>query len=344
MTEGVPRRDTTAFAGRVETPVVDSVALASNRLDDPTRRELPVYLPPGWDAEGAAFPVVFLLTGFTGRGQKFLETHPWHKGVALRYDELVAAGDAPPAILVMPDCFTRMGGSQYVNSSFMGNYEDHLVRELVPFVDAHYPTLAGRRGVMGKSSGGFGAMRLSMRHPKVFPAAASISGDCHFEYGYAAEFLAALRGLEAVGGDARAFLDGFFQSPNLDGDGHAVINLLAMSACYSPNDDAPLGFDLPIEEHTGRRRTDVWDRWLSFDPVTMIETHADAWRTLDWLHLECGKRDEFHLQFGLRILRERLQALEVPHEYEEFEGGHFGIDDRYLELLPRMIEVLRTSS
>ena len=273
--------------------MVESAALASNRLGDPTRRELPIYLPPGWDAEGAAFPVVFLLTGFTGRGQKFLETHPWHKGVALRYDELVAAGSAPPAILVMPDCFTRMGGSQYVNSSFMGNYEDHLVRELVPFVDAHYPTLAGRRGVMGKSSGGFGAMRLSMRHADVFPAAASISGDCHFEYGYAAEFLAALRGLEAVGGDARAFLDGFYESPKLDGDGHAVINLLAMSACYSPNDDAPLGFDLPIEERTGRRRTDVWDRWLSFDPVTMIESHADAWRSLDWLHLECGKRDEF---------------------------------------------------
>ena len=335
-----PFRDTVAFEGRVETPVIESAALASNRLGDPTRREVPVYLPPGWDAPGAEFPVVFLLTGFTGRGQKFLETHPWRKGVALRYDERVAAGDAPPAILVMPDCFTRMGGSQYVNSSFMGNYEDHLVRELVPFIDERYPTRAGRRGVLGKSSGGFGAMRLSMRHPDVFPAAASISGDCCFEYGYASEFLAALRGLEASGGDAQAFLDEFYANPKLDGDGHAVINLLAMSACYSPNDDAPLGFDLPVEFGTGRRIAEVWDRWLAFDPLTMIEEHADAWKRLEWLHLECGKRDEFHLQFGLRLLRERLQALDVPHEYEEFEGGHFGTDDRYLALIPRMARAL----
>ena len=251
MNEPAPRRDALAFAGRVETPTIESAVLASNRLGDPTAREVPVYLPPGWDAPGASFPVVYLLAGFTGRGQKFLETHPWHKGVALRYDELVAAGTAPPAILVMPDCFTRMGGSQYVNSSYMGRYEDHLVRELVPFVDQHYPTRPGRRGVMGKSSGGYGAMRLSMRHSEVFGAAASISGDCHFEYGYAPEFLAGLRGLESAGGDPAAFLRAFFEDPKLDGDGHAVISLLAMSACYSPNPDSPLGFDLPVELGTG---------------------------------------------------------------------------------------------
>lgn len=340
MNEPVPQRDALAFHGRVETPTIESKVLAGNRLGDPTRREVPIYLPPGWDAPGASFPVVFLLAGFTSRGQKFLETHPWHKGVALRYDELVAAHAAPPAILVMPDCFTRLGGSQYVNSSYTGRYEDHLVRELVPFVDQHYPTLPGRRGVMGKSSGGYGAMRLSMRHSGVFCAAASISGDCHFEYGYAAEFLAALRGLESAGGDPAAFLESFFAAPTLDGDGHAVINLLAMSACYSPNPDCALGFDLPIELGTGRRRDDVWQRWLAFDPVNLIEQHASDWRSLDWLHLECGKRDEFHLQFGLRILRERLTALEIPHEHEEFDGGHFGTDDRYLELLPRMIAAL----
>lgn len=339
-----PQRSPLAFAGRVETPTIDSAALADNRLGDPAQREVPVYLPPGCAAPGAAFPVIFMLAGFTGRGEKFLDTHPWHKGVALRYDELIAAGKAPPAILVMPDCFTRMGGSQYVNSSFVGNYEDHVVRELMPFVDEHYPTLVGRRGVIGKSSGGFGAMRLSMRHPDVFPAAASISGDCHFEYGYATEFLAALRGLEASGGDARRFLETFFSNPKLDGDGHAVINTLAMSACYSPNPDSALGFDLPFELETGRRIDDVWNRWLAFDPVVMIESHADAWKRLEWLHLECGKRDEFHLQFGLRILRERLIALDVPHEHEEFEGGHFGTDDRYLELLPRMIAALNQRS
>ena len=340
MSETHYLHDPFSYRGRVEMRPFQSSALASNRLGDPTEREVPVYLPPGWDAAGAQLPVLFLLAGFTGRGQNFLGSDPWKGSVVQSFDRAVAAGECPPAILVMPDAFTRMGGGQYVNSSYMGRYEDYVAEELVAFVDEHYPTLPGRRGVIGKSSGGFGAMHLSMRHPEVFRAAASISGDCHFEFGYASEFLDALRGLEARGGDPAAFLRDFFASPKLNGDAHAVINTLAMSACYSPNEDAPLGFDLPFDLHTGLRVESVWQRWLEFDPVVAVERYAQAWRGLDFLHVEAGKTDEFHLQFGLRVLRKRMEEFEVPHSSEEFAGGHFDINHRYQALLPRMIAAL----
>ena len=158
MSHPPPRRDPHAYLGAVEMRTLESRLLAGNAVGDPCVREVPVYLPPQALADPSArFPVVYVLAGFTGRGHKYLETHPWRLGVVTRYDRAVAAGDAPPAILVLPDCFTSFGGSQYVDSEFLGPYESHLALELVPFVDAHYPTRPGRRGAVGKSSGGFGA-------------------------------------------------------------------------------------------------------------------------------------------------------------------------------------------
>lgn len=330
----------TAFHGRVELRPIESAALRDNRAGDSHVRDVPVYLPPGWDAPGARFPVLFVLAGFTGRGQRYLETHPWSPGVALLFDRAVAADQAPPAILVMPDCFTKLGGSQYVNSSYLGNYEDHVAHELTAFVDEHYPTLPGRRGVVGKSSGGFGAMHLAMRHPDLFPVAASISGDVHFELCHAKSFTSCLRGLVPHGGDPAAFLAAFAENPDLSGGGHDVINALAMSACYSPNPQSELGFDLPFDLHTGERIPLVWERWLEFDPLHASERYADNLKRLELLHLECGVRDEYDLQFGLRLLVKRLEALGVPHVHEEHEGSHRHIDHRYGALLPKLIAAL----
>ncbi len=335
-------RDPHSFAGRVEMRPIESAILRDNAAGDSHVREVPVYLPPGV-REGEALPVIFILAGFTGRGQSMLETHPWRKGVVKRYDEALERGSLPRAILVMPDCFTVYGGSQYVNSSATGRYEDHVISELVPFIDEHYPTLAGRRALVGKSSGGFGALHLGMRHPELFPVVASISGDCNFEYTFGAEFLACLRGLIAYGGEPAQFLEAFRAKPKLDGDGHALANVMAMAACYSPNPNSPLGFDLPFDLYTGKRDEAVWQRWLAFDPVVACKERAEALRSLEWLYLECGLKDEFQLQFGLRIFAQELTALQVPFEHVEHEGGHFGLDDRYLELLPRIAERLTTT-
>ena len=207
-------------------------------------------------------------------------------------------------------------------------------------MDATFPVREGRRGIIGKSSGGFGALHLGMRHADLFGAVASISGDCHFEYSYATDFLPALRGLIPFDGDPARFLAAFEENHELRGDGHATLNLLAMSACYSPNPDSPLGFDLPIDPHTGARVSEVWERWLAFDPVCACEQHAEALRSLNLLHLEAGTTDEFHLQFGLRILAQRLTSLNIEHCHEEFDGGHFGINERYVQLIPRLVEAL----
>jgi pimeloyl-ACP methyl ester carboxylesterase len=333
-------RDPHSFHGRVEMRPFESAALAGNAAGDPHVREVPVYVPPGWDAPGARFPVVFLLAGFTGRGQGYLDTHPWKPGVALLFDRAVHAGKTPPAILVLPDCFTKLGGSQYVNSSYLGAYEDHVAHELTAFVDEHYPTAPGRRAVVGKSSGGFGALHLAMRHPQLFPVAASISGDIDFETCHAKSFTDCLRGLVRHDGDPARFLAAFAEHPDLSGGGHDVLSPLAMAACFSPNPEAALGFDLPFELHTGERIPRVWERWLAFDPLHACERYAESLKQLELLHLECGVMDEYDLQFGLRKLVRRLEALGVAHVHEEHEGSHRHIDHRYGVVLPKVIEAL----
>lgn len=329
-----------AFRGRVETPGFESKLLAGNRAGDPHVREVAVYLPPGAGEAGERLPCVWLLASFTSHAHGFLETHPWRRGVVSQYDESVAAGKAPRAILVMPNCFTWLGGSQYVDSVYLGPYERYLVDELVPFVDAQYPTKPGSRAVVGKSSGGFGALRLGMRHPEVFRGVASISGDVAFEDSLGPELLACLRGLVPHQGDPARFLEAFRADPDLSGDGHAVVNVLAMAACYSPNLARPLGFDLPMDLRTGARKEAIWKRWLAFDPLNAVGENAAALQRLRCLHLECGLRDEFHLQWGTRRLSNRLRELGVPHDHVEHEGGHRGLDPRLLALLPKLVGAL----
>ena len=336
-------RDPHSFHGKVEMRPFASAALRDNPLGDPHEREVPVYLPPGHDAAGARFPVIFMLAGFTGRGHKMLETHPWHRGPVARFDEEVAAGRWAPAILVLPDAFTRLGGSQYVDSPAVGRYATYVAEELVRFVDELYPTSENARGIAGKSSGGFGALHLAMRHPGTFRAVASIAGDCHFEYGYASRFLESLRALMKWDCDPARFFEEFFETPKLTNDTHAVLELLAMSACYSPNPESGLGFDLPVDLETGERVPAVWQRWLEFDPLYACERSTEALRTLQWLYLECGRSDEFHLQFAARVLARKLRSLGIECEHEEFEGGHFDTNARWDAILSRMADVLSGS-
>ena len=45
------------------------------------------------------------------------------------------------------------------------------------------------------------------------------------------------------------------------GDDHTVINMLAMSAAYSPKKGEPLGLELPVYLNNGRLKIEVWNRW-----------------------------------------------------------------------------------
>jgi S-formylglutathione hydrolase FrmB len=313
--------------------IIESIAsqvLRGNPLGDPFVRRVPVYLPPGYEAGQTRYPSVYVLTGFTGRGIMLLNEAAWEENIAQRMDRLIEQGQVRPMILVMPDCFTYIGGSQYLNSPAVGRYEDHLIQELVPFVDAKYRTLADRdhRAIVGKSSGGYGSVIQGMRHPDVFGLMASHAGDMYFEFCYKQDIIRAVRAWSKFGG-----LEKFWQSfPTIhpkEGDLFALLNTIAMAACYSPNASSPHGFDLPFDLATGELREDVWKRWLEWDPVYLVDKHLDALRSLRLIYLDAGLRDEYNLQLGARIFCGRLKERGIPFDHKEFDDGHGNIQYRY---------------
>lgn len=328
--------------GTIQVFPVESRVLAGNLPGDPHVRDLYVYLPPGYEAGTERYPVAWVLSGFTGRGRQILNDGAWSPALNDRMDGLIAGGKCRPMILALPDCFTHLGGSQYVNSSGLGRYEDHIVQELVPAVDERFRTLPGarHRGVMGKSSGGYGAITLGMKNPETFGAIACHSGDMVFEFCYTRDFGPALRRIRNAGGVA-AWYQKFHAGVRLRNEDHAPLDTLAMAACYSPNPKAPPAYaDLPFDLETGAPRPEVWARWAEHDPIRMVDRYAENLRRCRLLFLDCGTDDEFYLELGARQMSAKLKALGIAHEYQEFEDGHFGVSYRYDVSLPKMAAAL----
>ncbi len=328
-------------SGRVVTLNVESQVLQGNPLGDPTQRRLTIYLPPNYEQEQQHYPSLWVLAGFTGFGESMVQRTAWSESLDQRMDRLIAEG-CPPAILVMPDCFTLLGGSQYLNSSATGRYRDHLLEELIPRVDAEFRTVAGPqgRGVLGKSSGGYAALHLSMEFPEIFGVAASHSGDSYFDYSYVPDFPRLLNAIRDAGG-VQEFVDRFLAKKKLSGNDILSMNVLAMAAAYSPNPETrPLGIDLPFDLETGERKEEVWQRWKAWDPVEMVARNADNLRRLRLLFVDCGTRDEYHLQWGARIFVQRCREHGIPVEHEEFDDDHRGLSYRYDVSIPKLCKAL----
>ncbi len=299
--------------------------LKGNPLGDPYIRRFPVYTPPDYDArESATYPVIFGITGFTGYGALYLQEGMFRQPFNEMLDELINAGEMPPVIYVMPNCLTYYGGSQYVNSSAVGNYQDYIIQELVPYIDANFAT-SGVRGIMGGSSGGIGSFTLAAKYPEVFCAFADHSGDSAFEYCYLPDVPQFITEMEKYDYDLNKFIAIIHdRSVPKDKAFMGVLNLVAMAACYSPNPAVePLGFELPFDIHTGEILPELWRRWLAFDPVRMVEPYQDNLRRLKFLYVDCGKRDQFNLLLGARQLHAKLEGFRISHVYEEYDSDHF---------------------
>src|SRR5271165_6219161 len=100
---------------------VESEALRGNPLGDSPLRDVHVYLPPGHDPAKPT-PALLALVGFTGTGAMLFNTDPLGEDLRSRLDRLILSGRCPPVIVAAPDCFTRVGGNQYVSSTGTGRY------------------------------------------------------------------------------------------------------------------------------------------------------------------------------------------------------------------------------
>ena len=358
-------------AGRVVTLEHTSKVLADNPLGDPHVRALDVWLPPQYDqprSRGKRFPVVYDLVGFTGSGRAHTAWRAFDENVPERAARLVHERKMGPLIIAFPDCFTSLGGNQYINSSAIGRYADYLTRELIPFVDGEFRTLASRehRGCFGKSSGGYGSMIHAMKYSRYWGAIANHSGDAYFDYVYGADWpntldelakfrrprLAAgkrnvAKAANAAGytgrddGRIARFLEHVWQKEKLGTPEVFALMNLAMAASYDPDPRAPNGFRVPYNLETGELLRERWQRWLEHDPVQLVERYARNLRTMRGIFIDCGWRDQFRIHYGSRLLSKRLTEHRVAHVYEEFDDTHSSIDYRMERSLPFLYRALR---
>jgi enterochelin esterase family protein len=327
---------------------IDSAVLAGNPLGDPARRDTAVILPPGYDgAPRRRYPVIYLLASFTATGWQQLNRSPLSESLDERLSRLFTEDPAlPPAIVVLPDCMTALGGSQYVNSVGLGRYEDHIVEEVVPLIDRRYRTLAApqHRAVLGRSSGGIGALWLAMNHPDLFQAVGSHAGDMYFRLTQVPEILKFCRRVRRYGGPGPLLekLRTIGKGPRTS-DLFDLMSFLACALAYG--DTVPPELALPVDWETGRLREEVFARWLRFDPVEICgkEPYRSALHRQRLIYLDAGTRDEYHLDLGARLLAARLRALEIAPErliHEEFDDGHMNTAYRYDRSLPLLIRAI----
>ena len=212
-----------------------------------------------------------------------------------------------------------------------GHFEQYVLHDVIPFVDAAYRTLpaARSRGVFGFSSGGFGAWNLASRNPDVFGAMAVLSADSFLDMTH--KFM------------LYKYLDSIWPDPPngpVEGNGWSEI-VYDYAATYSPNPDKPPFYvDLPVALPSGQLIQEVWDRWLSFDPVVNVHERLDNLRTLSGILLDVGTQDDYNLHWGHRLLSHYLTEAGIAHEHREYPGNHGGrARERYQVALEWLAEV-----
>jgi enterochelin esterase-like enzyme len=362
------RKRATWPEGQLVTVEHRSAVLADNPLGDPHERRFPVWLPPQYSSTGSRrFPVLFDLAGYTSSGWSHANWKNFDSNLPERLARLTHERRMATCIVVLPDCFTALGGNQYINSSAVGRYADYLTRELIPFIDREFRTLAHRdhRGIFGKSSGGYGAMIHGMRYARYWGAVANHSGDAYFDFIYRTDWPNTLNELSRYrqrprkagpydviretarlsdgfdDGRVQRFLDSVWSREQLAGNEIMALMNLCMAATYDPDPEAPNGFRLPFNLETGALIESRWRAWLKQDPIHLVGRYAKNLKSLRGLFIDCGWRDQYHIHYGSRLLSQALHKAGVNHRYEEFDGTHSGIDHRLDRSLPFLTRALK---
>ena len=297
--------------GQIITDTIAVEALKDNKLGDPDIRNMVIYLPPSYDSSDKTYPVIYLLHGFGGNERSLVDEMGEELAVFI-IDGLINDGSLKEMILVMPDGRNKYGGSYYLNSELIGNYEDYVAIELVDYIDKNYRTIPDREGraIAGASMGGYGSITLAMKHPDTYSAVVSLSPPLGFDT-ISEEMIpeVLMENPDGMGG------------PNTE---QYTSYIYALSAALSPNlDNPPFFVDLPFEYPTGEMIEQVRQRWLKADPLTMLSTDGASLTKMKGIYIDVGDEDLPGFKTGADAFHQELVAMGIEHEYDVYPGDHY---------------------
>jgi len=290
--------------GAIDKIKVHGKALEGNLEGDSPDRDVFVYLPPSYAADPTRrYPVVYLLHGYGLTAERWLT----FLDLAAAADRNMAAGTVREMILVNPDAFTLYNGSMYSNSATTGDWEGYIAEDLVKYVDSHYRTIADRmsRGLGGHSMGGYGTVRVGMKHPEAFSSMYAMSSCC-----LGANLTPNLQTMSAL--EAA-------KTPEEAKTNQRAMAMLASAAAWSPNaKNPPFFFDLPAKG--GAVQPSIVAKWAANAPLAMVDQYVPNLKKYKAIALEVGLQDG--LLGGNKTLDDMLTAAGVEHTYETYEGNH----------------------
>jgi enterochelin esterase-like enzyme len=328
----------------IEWITVKSKALEGFPVEDNSSRDLPVYVPPSYNPKRKTpYPVALILAGWGSKGSSLIaDDSAFGLSLPKRLDQAIAEKRLPECIVAFPDGSTRYGGSQYINSPSFGYYSDYICDEISHSIDTQFHTYgdAHYRAILGHSSGGFGALINAVLRPDRFLFVGSSAGDTFFEMSLLPVVKHAVDEIEKSG-SLEKFIEDFLSHPNpksLPRSKGETMMLLSLAGCYAPGPVAPLYGDLFFDLKTGKIDHEIWERYLSWDPLHFFPRHSESASKIRYIYLDAGKQDEYGLQLGHRQLASTLTQLQIPHRLDEFHGGHSGQTWRYETRLKNILD------
>jgi enterochelin esterase-like enzyme len=306
-----PGADTESHAGTLERIKVHGTSLEGNLEGDDPTRDVVVYLPPSYSETPARrYPVVYFLHGYTVGAEAYVR----FLGLPNTADAAIANGGRE-MIIVLPDAYTVYSGSMYSSSPTTGDWEGYVAHDLVDYVDEHYRTISNRqsRGLAGHSMGGYGTMRIGMKHPETFSSLYAMSACC-------------LMNDPARGGDAvlraRAArnAEGNESSAGRQAAQGGFANALsAQAAAWAPNPkNPPQYFDLPFKD--GELQPLIYAKWLANSPLVMVDQYVPSLNRYRAIAVDVGDADPLGAD-NVKLDAE-LTRLRIPHTFEQYEGTH----------------------
>jgi S-formylglutathione hydrolase len=329
-TKAAPGTVSTASKGSVERIKVHGKSLEGNLEGDSPDRDVLIYLPPSYAKEkNRRYPVVYFLHGYGVNAERY-----WNMmKVPETADQLDAAGTTHEMILVHPDAFSVYDGSMYSNSLTTGDWEDYIAKDLVGYIDSHYRTIANRdgRGLAGHSMGGYGTVRIGMKHPEVFSALYAMSSCCLMNNPIPGQGRGPAPAAESKGGEKKQGGRGGFAKVQS-----------AQAAAWSPDPMNPPQFFDPLYKD-GQFQPLVAARYVANSPLVMVDQYVPNLKQYHAIAMECGLQDG--LITNNKDLDEALTRLGVTHTFETYEGNHTNrVPERFeKKVLPFFSENLTTT-
>ena len=295
--------------GTYERIKVHGKSLEGNLEGDSPDRDVSIYLPPSYATDRTRrYPVVYLLHGFTDSDDRWFGPKQHFINIPSVADKALSKGGRE-MIIVMPNAYTAYQGSMYSTSVTTGDWDRFVTEDLVSYIDTHYRTIPqpASRGLAGHSMGGYGAIRIAMKHPEVFPIVYILSPCC---------MMPNINPQSPAMTKAAAIQSG----ADLTQADFGTKAMVASAAAWSPNpNNPPVFFDLPVKD--GQLQPAIAAKWAANAPLAMIDQYIPNLRKLHAIAMDVGDKDE-PIASTARTLDQVLRSYGIAHTFETYDGNH----------------------